>query len=66
MSDTVKVIALFAAGIAIVLAGKIYVSSVRCQSEWADYKPTYGLASGCQIEVNGKMTPTSAIREIRP
>jgi hypothetical protein len=38
----------------------------RCTNQWADYNPTWGPFEGCRIEIDGKRTPTSAIRELRP
>lgn len=59
-------VAVLATIIAAVLLVQTALAATECHAQWSDYKPKFGMLSGCQIKVNGKMTPTSAIREISP
>ena len=59
-------IAVLATIIAVVLLVKTALAATECRAQWSDYKLEFGMLSGCQIKVNGKLTPTSAIREISP
>ena len=50
--------AFFAALVAIAYA----INKVQCYKKYADYSPEYTYWGGCQIEINGKLTPVEAVR----
>lgn len=38
------------------------INKVQCYKKYADYSPEYSFWGGCQIEINGKLTPVEAVR----
>ena len=38
------------------------INRVECYKKYADYSPEYSFWGGCQIEINGKLTPVEAVR----
>lgn len=38
------------------------IDRVQCYKKYADYSPEYSYWGGCQIEINGKLTPVEAVR----
>lgn len=38
------------------------IDKVQCYKKYADYSPEYSFWGGCQIEINGKLTPVEAVR----
>ena len=49
----------FTAGICVVA---YYILKVECYKKYEDYSPEYSWWGGCQIEINGKLTPVEAVR----
>lgn len=56
---TVVVCAAFFAGICAIA---YVINKVQCYKKYADYSPEYSYWGGCQIEINGKLTPVEAVR----
>ena len=45
------------------LGAIVYATNkVQCYKKYADYSPEYSFWGGCQIEINGKLTPVEAVR----
>ena len=38
------------------------IDKVHCYKKYTDYSPIYSYWGGCQIEINGKLTPVEAVR----
>lgn len=47
---------------AAIIALAYAVNKVQCYKKYADYSPEYSFWGGCQIEINGKLTPVEAVR----
>ena len=58
LTTVVILVAFFAALCAIAYA----INRVECYKKYADYSPVYSYWGGCQIEINGKLTPVEAVR----
>lgn len=56
---TVVVCAAFFVGICAIA---YVINKVQCYKKYADYSPEYSYWGGCQIEINGKLTPVEAVR----
>jgi len=50
--------------VVILVAPFYFVNKLQCNAKYKDYKPQYGLSSGCRIEWNGKLTPVEMVRQI--
>lgn len=48
--------------VAAVCAIAYAINRVQCYKKYADYSPEYSYWGGCQIEINGKLTPVEAVR----
>lgn len=40
----------------------IYTSEKKCMTKYRAFEPVYSFWGGCQIELNGKLTPVETIR----
>lgn len=58
LTTVVVCVAFFAAICAIAYA----INKVQCYKKYADYSPEFSYWGGCQIEINGKLTPVEAVR----
>ena len=58
LTTVVVIVAFFAAICAIAYT----INRVQCYKKYADYSPKYSYWGGCQIEINGKLTPVEAVR----
>lgn len=47
---------------ATICATSYIINKVQCNKKYADYSPEYSYWGGCQIEINGKLTPVEAVR----
>ena len=47
---------------AAIIAFAYAINKVQCYKKYADYSPEYSYWGGCQIEINGKLTPVEAVR----
>lgn len=48
--------------VAAIFAFAYAIDKVQCYKKYADYSPEYSFWGGCQIEINGKLTPVEAVR----
>lgn len=62
LTTVVVCVAFFAAICAIACAIAYAINRVQCYKKYADYSPEYSYWGGCQIEINGKLTPVEAVR----
>ena len=42
-----------------------YIGSTRCEAQWGNNKPNYGLVQGCMIEIEGRRIPAESYRVTR-
>lgn len=47
-----------------VVYASFWITGKQCLAKYSSYKVEYGFLEGCRIEWNGKMTPTTIIREM--
>ena len=64
MSDGLAVTITFFFLIALIFIIGWWGSVAECDAKYKQFKPEYGLLSGCQIEWHGKRIPTDMVRLI--
>ena len=57
-------VGLIIAIIIIMMSGMLLLIRQTCLSSYQEYQPRWGVWSDCRIQYNGKLTPTSMIKNI--
>ena len=60
--EKLTTVVVYGAFVAAIVAIAYAVNKVQCYKKYADYSPEYSFWGGCQIEINGKLTPVEAVR----
>ncbi len=68
-SDLLSILGLFV-GVVLVIGGGTglfvnWVEQTSCLNSYENFQPQYGFFSGCRIVVNGILTPTDIVRELK-
>ena len=66
MDKDLKWLIIVAVGIVVVLGASLFLDSkYSCLIAYENQQPEWGIMSGCRIVVNGKLTPTDIVRELK-